>query len=365
MRTIPSKVAIRALHVINSLDVGGAESLLVNFVQASPAHCAMEVCVLYPSGPLRERLLSSRVPLHDLNLPYKYAIWKAHRLSQLIRSGRYDIVHAHLFPSVWLTALASYRAKGPRYLFTEHGSWNRRRRFYGFRSLDHWIYSRYSKLICVSPAVGKSLTEWLPSLQSRMVVIPSGVALPPEDTETSAPSHDLIFVGRLERVKGLDILLSALALLKPKGHHPSLLVVGTGKQEVFLRQLAHHLGVSPQVTFLGYRSDVQSLLGRARIFVLPSRTEGLPVSLLEAMAAGKAIVATSAGGIADVVEHNQEALLVPPEDPMVLAQAIAEILKDPQRFQRMGKAAQAKARACFSMERFVRDMIGLYEKVLE
>lgn len=355
---------MKVLHVINSLSLGGAESLLVTLVKSVPEHCEMEICTLYKGGELRASLLHSSIALHDLNLPCKYAMWGVRSLGQLIQQRRYDIVHAHLFPSILFTALVSHQVRGPHYLLTEHGSWNKRRLFYGFRWIDYWIYSRYEKIICVSQAVADSLSNWLPALRDRIIVIPSGVAFVPQDAGPSASTHDLIFVGRLEPVKGLDILLSALAQLRSQGHCPSLLIVGGGRQGGFLKRLAHRLSVSSQVTFLGYRPDVSRFLRSASIFVLPSRTEGLPISLLEAMAMGKAIVAAAVGGVNDVLENGKDALLVPPEDPLALAQAIMSLLDNPQWRQQLGIAAQLKAQSCFSQDRFLRNIMGLYERTL-
>jgi glycosyltransferase involved in cell wall biosynthesis len=359
---------MRILHIINSLEIGGAEKLLMDLIQASPKYCSMDVCVLYPGGLLRTELLSLGVTLHDLNLSYKYDLWKVFRLSKLIRSGNYDIVHAHLFPSILLVALASYWAKGPHYICTEHGTWSRRRQIYGFWVLDRWIYSHYEKIIAVSPTVKNSLLSWLKQPQDwyRIAVIPSGIALPQSNVSEDIPTHDfdLIFVGRLEHEKGLDILLQALALLKEEGLRVSLLVVGTGSQANFLQKLAHTLEISGQVKFLGYSSEVRHLLRRARIFVLPSRTEGLPLAVLEAMAERKAIIATFVGGLGDILETDKDAILIPPEDPQTLAKVIKKIMDNPQKIPQMGDNAHTKACKYFSRERFVKDVIQLYEKIL-
>lgn len=353
---------MKVLHVINSLDAGGAEVLLVDFIRYSPKNYSMEVCTLYSSGVLKQRVLSLGVPLHELCLHYKYALWNAHRLGELIRSMRYDIIHAHLFPSILLTALASQQARGPLYVCTEHGTWNRRRRFFGFRYVDRWMYSQYSKIICVSSAVRQSLEDWIKLEPDRFAVIPNGIAVPElADIATKVPSHDLIFLGRLEYEKGLDILLHALALLRRRGCYPRLLVVGTGRQAAFLQRLADRLELASQVVFVGYQSEVQNLLADARILVLPSRHEGLPMSLLEGMAMGKAIIASATGGIVEVIEDGREGILVAPEDSVALAEAIAMLLKDPHTLQSIGKAAQEKVLLHFSIEQCVRQTIQLYE----
>lgn len=357
-------MSYKVLHIINSLDVGGAEVSLVNFIRYAPRDCSMEVCVLYSGGALQEQLLSLGVTLYDLHLRYKYDIGKAYHLSELIKSNRYDIVHAHLFPSILLGAWVSRRVRGPLYVCTEHGTWNRRRQFLGFRRLDRWMYSSYSKIICVSPAVQRSLEGWVNLERDRLVVIPNGVVVPGESDIHKIPSYDLVFLGRLEYEKGLDILLHALALLKKIGYYPRLLVVGTGKQATRLQRLAHRLELASQVIFVGYQSDTRRFLADARILVLPSRHEGLPLSLLEGMAMGKGIIATATGGIVDAIEDGKEAILVAPESASALADAIARLLKDPQELRRIGEAARAKALSHFSIERYVREVVQLYKAMM-
>jgi glycosyltransferase involved in cell wall biosynthesis len=221
---------------------------------------------------------------------------------------------------------------------------------------------RYAAIVCVSQQVKDSLLDWLPQLESRVLVVPSGVPIFSNGVDIQ-PRWDLIFVGRLEHVKGVDTLLQSLILLREEGWQPSVLIVGDGSQAQRLEKLCRRWGLESQVVWIGARTDVDNLLRAARIFVLPSRAEGLPMALLEAMAAGKPIIATAVGGVPEALEHGKEALLVPPENPRALMGAIKMLLSNPEQAQHLGEAARQKARERFSIERWVQDMLSVYEAV--
>jgi glycosyltransferase involved in cell wall biosynthesis len=353
---------LRVLQVINSLEIGGAETLLKNFTLSVSSLLSIEVCTLYRGGSLMESLQNAKIPVYCLNLRCKYDPTKVAKLCRLIQEKNYDIVHAHLFPAGLLTAVVSRLVQAPRYLFSEHGVWNRRRAFAPWRWVDRWWYMRYAAIVCVSQQVKDSLLDWLPQLESRVLVVPSGVPIFSNGVDIQ-PRWDLIFVGRLEHVKGVDTLLQSLILLREEGWQPSVLIVGDGSQAQRLEKLCRRWGLESQVVWIGARTDVDNLLRAARIFVLPSRAEGLPMALLEAMAAGKPIIATAVGGVPEALEHGKEALLVPPENPRALMGAIKMLLSNPEQAQHLGEAARQKARERFSIERWVQDMLSVYEAV--
>jgi glycosyltransferase involved in cell wall biosynthesis len=171
----------------------------------------------------------------------------------------------------------------------------------------------------------------------------------------------VLAVGNLYPVKGHIHLLRALRRL---GDEQSALdwraaIAGRGEEESALREYLSESSLSERVTLLGYREDVPDLLAAADIYVMPSLSEGMPLALIEAMFAGKAIVASGVGGIPEVVHAGSEALLVPPEDPRALAEAVGALLRDPGRRQALGVAASARARAEFDVAR----MADAYERL--
>lgn len=179
-------------------------------------------------------------------------------------------------------------------------------------------------------------------MTARVEVVPYGVP-PLPDVRARGVDVELACVARLDYHKGIDVLLRALSVLS--GRKPRLDIVGRGLEEGALRRLASELNLGDRVRFLGLldRPGVAAILAGASAFVLPSRSDNLPLAILEAMQAGLPIVATRVGGIPEEIRDGEEGLLVPPEDPEALAAALKEVLGDRELRLRLGMAAQQRA----------------------
>lgn len=206
----------------------------------------------------------------------------------------------------------------------------------------------------------------------KVVVIHNGVAADPNRTKTGRLSarrklgiHDSAMVigalGRLDPVKGYSVLLDAVALLIPK--HPGLKVVfaGTGPEHEALVRKASSLGLSDAALFVGFQSDVQLFLDAIDIFAMPSLSETLGYALIEAMAAGVPAVASSVGGIPEVIPDERTGFLVPREDFNMLASRLDSLISDPQLRERMGRAGQERVLNCFSEQEMVHRTIKAYD----
>ncbi|MCM2255756.1 MAG: glycosyltransferase, partial [Vicinamibacteria bacterium] len=172
---------------------------------------------------------------------------------------------------------------------------------------------------------------------------------------------------RLNRLKGIEYFLEAAAILRAQFEDARFLVVGDSISEAYRADLearARDLGLGERVVFAGFRSDVPELLREVSVSVLPSLAEGLSNVVLEAMAAGVPVVATSVGGTPEMLDDGVQGLLVPPRDAPALARAIGALLSDPTRRQAMGQAGRARAMARFSLEAAVRETELLYERLL-
>jgi glycosyltransferase involved in cell wall biosynthesis len=174
-----------------------------------------------------------------------------------------------------------------------------------------------------------------------------------------SPGGPLVTVARLSPEKGLDTLLHAMAeaVRAEPGIH--LEIAGDGPLRSELEQLAKNLGLDRHVRFLGEVRDIAALLSRASLFVLPSNSEGISLTLLEAMARGLPIVTTKVGGNVEVVIHGETGLLVPPASPPALAGAILKILGDSSKSQLMGRAGRRRVEAFFD----IRQVVAQYEKL--
>jgi glycosyltransferase involved in cell wall biosynthesis len=173
----------------------------------------------------------------------------------------------------------------------------------------------------------------------------------------------VLTVGRFTEQKGHSLLIEAMPPILEAGENIHFVWVGQGPLEHSLRETVRRRGLGRWVHFLGQRSDVPELMAAADVFVLPSLFEGLPLVLLEAMAAALPVVGTSVCGIAEAVEHDRTGRLVE-RDPDLLAQCIVDILRDPQQAARLGAAGRQKVREEFSAARMAREMVAVYEELV-
>ena len=363
-----SEMQVRILQVINSLHAGGAESLLKNFVlqMRKNRKMQMEICVLYSNGIFKKEIKNKGISIWDLGLKFKYDLRGIIKLIFLIKRGKYNIVHVHLFPANLFVSLATlFLPKNIKFIFSEHSVYNRRRSFKIFKILDTFIYSRYYKIICVSKQVQGALIKWLPNLRGKSVVISNAVPVPDLFNWSPVKKYDVLFVGRLTKAKGVDILLKAIKILKEKYQKEiKAAIVGEGYLEEELKELVIELGIEKEVEFLGVRRDIERLMKSTQIFVLPSRWEGLPLTILEAMSSGAGVIATTVGGISEVIENGKEGILVSPEDPMALARAINDLLKDRELRAKLGINAYKKVKEKYSIEVYTKNILGFYKSLI-
>lgn len=296
------------------------------------------------------------------------------------RGGRFSVLHAHQALSPALAAILAKRLR-PRYRVVVKvacsGDWSdfrlaRARPFYRrrialLREADHFVVlNRESAAELEAAGLG--------GVPARL--IPNGVDLrrfaPAGSRERAAlrgrlglPADEPIalFLGRLERRKGVDLLLAAWAELGRRGTAPLLLIVGPGEAAPWIRQ-AQALGLEGQVAFLGARTDVADLYRAADLFVFPSRAEGCPNAVLEAMASALPVVATDVAGNREVVGDDGKAgWLVPAETPSALAEAIATLVAAPALRRDIGAAARAAVLDRFAIQRVGAQYLSLYEEL--
>ena len=359
---------IKVLQIINSLHAGGAEALLKNYVlqMRKNRKMQMEICILYSNGIFKKEIKNKGIPVWELGLNFKYDLRGVTKLLSLIKREKYNVVHVHLFPANLFMSLASlFLPKNIKFIFSEHNVYNRRRSFKIFKILDTFIYSRYYKIICVSKQVQVALIEWLPNLQRKSVVISNAVPVPDLSNWSSVKKYDVLFVGRLTKAKGVDILLKAIKILKEKYQKEiKAAIVGKGYLEEELKELVMELEIEKEIEFLGVRRDIEKLMKSTKLFVLPSRWEGLPLTILEAMSSGAGIIATKVGGIPEIIQNGKEGILISPKDSATLAGAIAELLKDRELRVKLGINAYKKVKEKYSIEVYIKNILELYKSLL-
>lgn len=291
------------------------------------------------------------------------------KLAARLRHGRVDVVHLHTGRAAWLGGLAAWWAGVPAIVTRRMDRPVRR----GWRTL--LIYGHLTRrTAAISSAVADCLRAGGVA-DERITVIPSAVDVARLGTtrsraalrrELGAGEDDcaVLAMSNLVRRKGLDVLLAALAALRTKGVHPLVFIAGDGEEHAALVAQARELGLDGQVRFLGRRDDVGDLLAACDVFVLPSRREGLGVAALEAMAAGRAVLASAVGGLRDAVVDERTGLLVPPDDAAALAAALARLVADGALRERLAAAGPARVAAGFLPEQMVDAYERLYGEVL-
>jgi glycosyltransferase involved in cell wall biosynthesis len=314
----------------------------------------VEVAYLLPwKDALVPDLESEGVPVHLLASRRAFDPRWVVQLRRLVAERRIDLVHTHM-PYVGVGARLVLPA-GVLLMHTEHNLWNRYR--VPTRVLNMLTIGRNREVIAVSGAVSESMKipGWLPVPLPPIEVIRHGAdttrVLSGDLARTRARArlglteHREVVgtVGNFTRKKDQACLLRAVALLVAQGRPVHAVLVGSGPLEAELRALSAALNVESRVMFTGMRDDVFEVLCAFDVFALSSRYEGLPIALLEAMAARVPPVATRVGGIPEVITDGRDGLLVEPEDPESLARAISRLLDDPCLRSNIGEAAAARS----------------------
>ncbi len=295
---------MKVLHVITGLDAGGAEMQLAMLVQRT-RHDA-DVVALYNAGPVADMIRSAGVPVGDLGMTSNTELSALLRLRRIIRAGRYDVVHAHLYRSQIYARPAARLAGTPVVLTTEHSIGEthieRRKMTVGVRAL-YLVSELFSDAtIAVSDVVRERLIRWgVPA--RKITVIPNGLdadqlAFDPDARERVraqfgiAPGTYVIgALGRLDPNKRVDLTMQAA--MPMLGENCKILVIGRGDDEARLRAAAGQLGVTDHVIFGGYQSDTKSMMSAFDLYVAASEQETFGLSVLEALASGLPVLYTT------------------------------------------------------------------------
>lgn len=276
-------------------------------------------------------------------------------LRKIIRAWRPDVVFAHGFSDHIWGRQAAVAEGVPRIFHVEHNS---RERYTPQRLRQALALAAHTEAsIGVSEGVRTSLVERGFAPQ-QCLAIPNGVALE-RFPERLLPARwqdragDIAMASRFARQKDHATLIHALALLRARGMTPALHLAGAGSMRLQrqAQALVRRLGLQSQVHFLGNVADLPERLAATQVFVLSTRWEGMPLALVEAMAAGCACIGTDVVGVREVIEHESTGLLVPPDDAGALAEALQRLLQNPALAQQLGQAARQRALSAHGRER--------------
>jgi len=367
------------LLIGTQMATGGAQKGLLDQARWFKSHgCEVAVAFFYDKEGLHKKWAGSvDFPIHNLkayergiSLPFQIArlLGGVLRLWRLMKSGNFDVVETFTHDSNLLGLPVAWLAGVPVRIATHRGEIEN---FPAWREKLHsWLINAgvARTLIAVSaPTRQKAIAEGVKP--EKVTVILSGI----EPLDTSSVNREevrrelrmgpneilLLAVGRLMVQKGHDILVQAMPGIISRFPNVRAVICGDGPLRPQLQAQIDALNLSSHVTLLGMRMDVAPLLAAADVFVLPSRWEGLPRALLEAMAAGLPSVATRVDGTQEVLTHGEHGLLVPSEDPNELANSIIQLLEDPELRKRIGAAAQARVLQNYNAEGMCRNYYSL------
>jgi glycosyltransferase involved in cell wall biosynthesis len=363
-------VTRRVIHYIDSDTFGGSEEAALHLM-ASLDRGRWEPVLLHHPEPGILRLVdeAAKLGIRAVAVPRQ----AAHRLAGMIslwrvlRAERPAVFHAHLsWPfacksgvrAAWLARVPAIVGTAQLYMAPDAG-----RR-------PPLVLGLYRRIIAVSEEVKRRYAAELRVPARTLVVVRNAIRVPPAVPSRNPslratlvqgrPDFVVLTPARLHPQKGHEYLLQAAA----KVPDATFVLAGDGPLRAVLEAQAREQGVAARCVFLGQRDDVPMLLAAADLFVLPSLFEGLPVSILEAMAAERPVVATAIGGTDEVIVPEESGLLVPPRDPAALASAIRRLQADPALARRLAAAARVRVEREFSSEATARNVMRVYDEVL-
>ncbi len=344
---------INILHIYQNSKIGGVQRQLLNTVsQYNKELFNPIVCCFGPKEEIGKEIEKIGLEFIPLNIKryHKFSFKIIIKLYQIMKERNIHIVRTHKYRASLYGRIAASLARVPVVITSVHGNYRKDLRLK--RKLANRILSNVTdRIVAVSESIKQDILKYDRIEPFKVIVINNGVDIikfNPEGNfhnirrEFSISDSEIIigFIGRLVPAKGLEYLINAFSLLSRELKNIKLLIVGEGSLLNILRERVKENAINQKVIFTGKRYDIPDILSAIDIFVMPSLAEGLPNSLLEAMAMGKPIIATTAGGIPEVIKDGINGILIPPRDVDSLATAMKKLLEDPFFSVKIGQGAR-------------------------
>jgi glycosyltransferase involved in cell wall biosynthesis len=367
---------MRSLQIISPSGPYGAEKMMLNLMVGlqKTGNEPIAAIVQNSHNPQPEVLKLARrlgVPAVGIGCNGKLDFGLLKQLMRCIKEYHVDIIHSHGFKTNVYGLLAA-RATGIPIVTTYHSgssAWRQALRARLYRALEIRLLPRFSKIISVSEPIRDMLRQ-NGIAENRLACINNGLDVQSFSTATPAPEIRQVgrpvvaFVGRLVPEKGPDVFLRAARKVLLEIPGAGFIVVGSGPCRGLLESLATGLGISGRVFFAGIRDDMPSVYAAVDMVVLPSIGEGLPMTILEALATKRAVISTPVGAIPTVVLHGETGLLVHPGDAEALAEAIVRLGTSPELAAKLGNNGHDLVDAKFSADLMSKQYLALYAEVL-
>jgi len=367
---------LKVLHIISKLPIGGVENqLLLVLKNYDREKFQPFVCSLSEKGEIGQEIEKIGIKVFALNKlkhTFDYSIIKD--ICDIIKRERIQIVRTHQYHANFYGRIAAKKSKVPCIVASVHNVYTRDKKLHR-RIINRFLARFTDKIIAVSEEVKMDILKYDRISEDKVQVIYNGVDLnafnesfDKEQIKSKLginPNVPVIgTVGRLTEQKGHIYLLQAILKLKHKFPDIKVLIVGDGPLMDELKSYTSSSGLSNNVIFTGFRRDIPALLSIMDIFVFPSLWEGLPNALIEAMASGKAIIASNLPQIKEVLDSDGLGILVPPKDSDSISQSINFLLKNEKIVKKMGNLAKNMACTRFNIENTVKIYEKMFEKIL-
>lgn len=361
------------LQIISSSGMYGAESVILNLSRALNAvghrsSIGVFANSLNPNLQLHER--ATQEGIDSIVFPCRGQLDRVaiSRIRDVVRQTGADIVHSHGYKAD-VYAYFALRRCSCSLVATCHNWIDQEFRDFLYGVIDRFALRRFDRVVAVSDEVKKRLLK-AGVAEGRIALVKNGIdrqrfsAVASSSTEPDNAKHRSVvvgLVGRLSHEKGVDTFLRAASHVVADYANAEFVVVGEGPDRESLERLIDELKINSKVSLVGRRDDMPSVYRSFDVMVSSSRKEGLPVSILEGMATGLPVVATTVGEVPRLIRGGETGLLVPPDKPLLLARAIAELLVDREYRERLGCAAKTLIEREFSAERMAAGYLRVYE----
>lgn len=364
---------MKILQVCSAESLGGGERHVIDLTRALIERGHDLHLAVRPDSPLRDELPHASITWHELSLRNALDVISAQRIASIIRQHKIDVLHAHIARDYTFCGIAARMAKPVRFFITRH-------HFNPIKSsaIYAWTIGEARALIAVSDSVRETLVDAFPNYADRVVVIPNWVDAQGNGLLSRNAAREafglhrrwaVAVIGQLTPLKRQELFISAAAKLIKDRHWTDVdfLVIGQpgSKEEDVayanqLCELVNVLGLEDNIRFTGYVNELPARLSAFDVVVVPSQNEAFSLALIEAMAAGCAVIASRVGGMAEIVEHEVTGLFLERNDDAALTAAISRLLTDNHLRQKMGSLAQASVIERFDRERVIDRIERLY-----
>ncbi len=340
------KMKTNVVHLVEKLGIGGLEKVVATLASnLNKEKYNVSVWCLRKGGFFADKLIEEGIDVKILGISTSRNPIAIYKLYKLLKRHKIDLIHTHAYSAGTIGRISAFLAGVSVIISHNHSVYDYYHKYF---RLVEWALSHITdRIICISDRVRKSTNRTQGISAEKLITIHNGInSIGPVQKKAITklkkelripPGHTVIStITHMEEHKGVSYLIQSASRICKSRENLIFLLVGEGAQEEELKELCVSLKIEENVVFTGERSDIPEILSLTDIFVLPSVREGLSLSILEAMASGKPVIATSVGGIPEVVSDGVSGILVRPKNPYALHDAIVELLDDKVKQRLMG-----------------------------